>query len=143
MQSSPPASSRRPACRGSESSSNGFRIAVFPTYLPDHSDPEARQFIFGYRIRIANESQITAQLLLRHWTIVDAHGRSNEVQGEGVVGQQPILRPGQSFEYSSFCPLPTAWGTMEGHYVFQREGDEAIFEVPIARFYLVAPSETN
>lgn len=138
MQTTSQVIQRRPACKGSEVETNGFRVAIFPSYLPDHSDPQGRQYVFGYRVRINNESSITAQLLSRRWAIVDAHGRCNEVTGEGVVGQQPILRPGQSFEYSSFCPLTTSWGTMEGSYAFQREGDESVFEVEIGRFYLVS-----
>ncbi|MBX9736980.1 MAG: Co2+/Mg2+ efflux protein ApaG [Phycisphaerales bacterium] len=128
----------RAMCKGSECESSGFRVSVFPSFVPDHSDPGARQFVFGYRVRITNESTITAQLLARAWKIVDANGRENEVRGEGVVGQQPVIRPGQTFEYASFCHLTSPWGTMEGEYVFQREGDEHHFGVKIARFFLVS-----
>ncbi len=133
----------RALCKGSECESNGFRVSVFPSFVPDHSDPTARQYVFGYRVRIVNESAVTAQLLSRAWRIVDANGRENEVRGEGVVGQQPVLRPGQTFEYSSFCHLTSAWGTMEGEYVFQREGDEHHFNVKIARFFLVSTFEAD
>ena len=116
----------------------GIRVTVEPSYFAEQSDPSNRKFQFGYRIRIVNESETTAQLLSRKWIIIDAAGRRQEVEGEGVIGQQPILRPSQSHEYSSFCPLDTRWGTMEGHYVFRGPGDER-FEVAIKRFFLVAP----
>ena len=132
---------------------NGVRVVVTPSYLADRSDPEglkqgaersaSGRFVFGYRIRISNESDRTVQLLARHWIIVDADGERSEVKGDGVVGQQPMLAPGQSFEYSSFCPLSTPWGTMEGSYQFRnasttgQPGDS--FVASIGRFFLVSP----
>jgi ApaG protein len=118
----------------------GFRVAVAPTFLPEHSEPEAERFVFGYRIRISNESGRRARLVSRRWLIEDEEGERQEVQGEGVVGQQPVLEPGQTFAYSSYCPLPTPRGTMEGAYTMQGDGGET-FEVEIGRFYLLRPGE--
>ncbi|MBY0311191.1 MAG: Co2+/Mg2+ efflux protein ApaG [Phycisphaerales bacterium] len=122
---------------GSVALSAGVRVAVQPKYLPEQSDPGARQWLFTYRIRISNESAQRVQLMTRHWVIVDSSGQREEVRGPGVVGQQPMLAPGQVFEYSSFVPLRTSWGTMEGAYQFVGE-DGSNFEAQIARFYLVS-----
>jgi ApaG protein len=122
---------------GSVSLHHGIRIAVQPRYIPEESAPTSRQWIFAYKIRILNESDKTVQLLSRRWKIVDSTGHSEEVRGEGVIGQQPTLAPGQSFEYSSFCPLKTSWGTMEGTYRF-RDQDGNDFLTPITRFYLAS-----
>ncbi len=124
---------------GSVSLDNGVRVGVAPRFIDEHSDPAERRYVFGYRITITNEGDRWAKLLSRRWTIVDATGQREEVVGDGVVGQQPELAPGQSFEYASFCPLPTPWGTMEGVYTMKRE-DETRFDVQIERFYLVAPN---
>lgn len=122
---------------GSVALTNGIRVAVQPRYVPEQSDPGARQWLFTYRIRITNEGDRAAQLLNRHWVIVDSGGQTDEVRGPGVVGQHPRLEPGQSFEYHSFVPLRTAWGTMEGAYQFVAD-DGSAFEASIARFYLVS-----
>jgi ApaG protein len=125
---------------GSVSLTRGIRVAVAPSFDADQSDPALSRFIFSYRIRITNESQRRAKLLSRHWIIVDADGHRHEVQGEGVVGQQPDLAPGQAFTYASFCPLQTAWGTMEGTYTMLAEDGES-FEVQIGRFFLTLPHD--
>lgn len=125
---------------GSVSLDHGIRVGVAPWFIDEHSDPSERRYVFGYRITISNEGDRPAKLLSRRWTIVDATGQREEVSGDGVVGQQPELAPGQSFEYASFCPLPTPWGTMEGAYTMQCD-DGTRFEVNIARFYLVAPNQ--
>lgn len=127
---------------GSEALTRGVRVTVTPTYLADRSEPGAGRFVFGYRIRIANESDRAVQLLSRKWIIVDADGERSEVTGEGVVGQQPRIQPGSAFEYSSFCPLTTPWGTMEGIYQLKGEDGE-MFDVPVARFFLVSPSAAS
>lgn len=125
----------------SETLTRGIRVRVSPFFLADHSDPSAGKWVFAYKVRIANEGDLRARLLTRRWVITDAHGQAKLVEGEGVVGQNPDLAPGQSFEYSSFCPLETPWGTMEGAYQFYDERGDA-FDVGIARFYLVSePSE--
>lgn len=128
--------------RGSQAETRGVRVVVHPEFIPEQSDPKARQFLFSYRIRITNANPAPAKLLSRHWVIVDAHGEREEVRGPGVVGQQPRLDPGQTFEYSSFCQLRTAWGTMEGDYQFQRD-DGSIFDVAVARFYLVSDGQSG
>lgn len=122
---------------GSLAETAGWRVAVEPAFSPDKSDPESRRFVFTYRVQITNVSGLTATIRRRQWRIVDAVGRASDVEGEGVVGQQPRLAPGQTFGYASFCPIETNWGTMEGHYELETdEGD--IFEIAIGRFYLVA-----
>lgn len=114
-----------------------------PFYLPEHSKPAEGEFVFGYRIEITNsgpDGGPACRLLWRRWTITDGHGVVREVQGSGVVGEQPTLLPGERFEYRSFCPLPTPTGTMEGSFTFQgelREG-EVLFEVRVAPFELHA-----
>lgn len=120
----------------SDLTTHGIRVGATAFYLPEESSPEDRVYRFGYTIVIVNTSETAAQLLSRHWIIIDAHGRREDVQGPGVVGQTPRLEPGQAFKYQSFCPLTTAWGTMEGFYTFQRDDGET-FEVAIGRFYLV------
>lgn len=126
----------------SEEVTEGFRVRAEPVYLPDRSDPEgvngAACWVFGYRVRITNESGVGARLKTRFWRVIDARGDVQEIEGDGVVGRYPDLEPGRCFEYSSFCPLRTPWGTMEGHYVFEDRGGRR-FEIRIARFFLVAP----
>lgn len=123
--------------RGSVATTRGVRITCAPRYEREMSDPAKPQHVFTYRIRIENTSHETVQLRTRHWVIVDAHGKREEVHGEGVVGTTPTLEPGRHFQYESWCPLASRWGTMEGHYGFvTSEGDP--FDAEIARFYLVA-----
>lgn len=140
-----PSISRQPnakaRCIGSVAETDGVRVQVQPAYIPDQSDPEGRQYLFAYRIRISNTGQSAVKLLTRAWVIVNANGEKDEVRGPGVVGQQPRIEPGMSFEYSSFCPLRTHWGTMEGSYEFVRD-DGSKFHATVARFYLVADPET-
>lgn len=124
--------------RGSETLTEGIRVRVWPRYIPHQSDPGERKFIFAYRIRIANESGSPVRLMSRHWDIVDAAGRRNEVEGPGVVGQRPSLEPGEEFEYESFCPIATPWGTMEGWYLFERREGGPPIRAIIGRFYLVS-----
>lgn len=141
---------------GSEAVTEGVRVRAVPSYLPQHSDPDAKQYTFAYNIRVSNESPAPVTLLARHWVIVDANGERHEVVGDGVVGQQPTILPGQAFEYSSTCPLATAWGTMEGEYTLRRghpvasggaialdeaPADAGAFKIRVARFYLVADSQ--
>lgn len=136
-----PPATRAPQSKGSSCTTNGIRVDVLPKFDQSQSDPSARQWLFSYRIRISNEGTDTVQLVSRHWVIVDAHGQSEDVKGPGVVGQQPKLGPGQTFEYTSFCPMRTSWGTMEGSYQFLGSGGEK-FGVSVARFYLVAGAES-
>ena len=117
----------------------GYRVQVTPAFDANQSDETARRFVYSYHVQVTNVDGPAATLKARHWIIIDGHGRREEVKGDGVVGRQPRLQPGQSFTYRSFCPLPTAWGTMEGSY--QLEGDDGEwFEIAVGRFYLVAPT---
>ena len=124
----------------SDITTEGIRVGATAYYLPEESDPDDRRYVFGYTIVIVNTGDAPAQLLRRHWVIIDAHGRREEVEGAGVVGETPRLEPGQAFKYQSFCPLPTTWGTMEGTYRMRRD-DGAEFDVAIGRFYLRVPTD--
>jgi len=115
--------------------SHGIRIGAVAVFSPDDSDPADRNHVFHYTITISNDGDAPAQLVSRHWIIIDANGRREEVKGPGVVGKTPRLEPGQSFQYKSFCPLKTKWGTMEGTYQMKRDDGEQ-FNVTIPRFYL-------
>lgn len=119
----------------SDTITNGIRVGATAFFLPEESSPEHKRFTFGYRIVIVNEGQFTATLRSRHWVIIDANGTIEEVRGAGVVGQQPRLAPGDGFKYTSYCPLTTEWGTMEGAYEFETDSGER-FQVRIGRFYL-------
>jgi ApaG protein len=121
----------------SEATTRGIRVQVEARHAPEHSVP-GRQWFFLYTILISNEGEDTVQLLSRHWIITDATGRTEEVRGEGVVGEQPVLSPGDSFEYTSGCPLTTPFGEMRGTYqmVAERGGS---FDVEIAPFLLREP----
>lgn len=134
---SAPAIAGEPVARfASEAVTNGVRVQVQPAFLPERSDPGAGQYLFAYRVSIRNEGDAAVTLRSRYWMIIDAHGRRDEVRGEGVVGRQPTLVPGAAFQYSSFCQLQTRWGTMEGNYTFVTDSGEE-FSAEIARFYLV------
>ena len=115
-----------------------MRIRVQSQYLPDQSSPTDDRYVFAYTITISNESTYTAQLRTRHWIITDGRGAVEEVKGDGVVGEQPRLSPGQSFQYTSGCVLETAVGTMHGSYRFWRE-DGSYFDAEIAPFSLASP----
>ena len=114
-----------------------FQAEVRPQFLPDQSDPEAGVYSFAYTITITNVGEATAQLIARHWIICDAHGHVEEVKGLGVVGQQPLLRPGEAFQYTSGCRLRTASGSMHGSYFCVAEDGEP-FTCPIELFVLEA-----
>ncbi len=115
----------------------GIRITVRPVYLDGQSDAIAHKFVFAYFIRIDNQTQGTVQLLRRHWYITHGGGKTEEVEGEGVVGKQPLIAPDGSHEYNSFCILETMEGSMEGTYLMQRS-DGSTFDVAIPRFQLRA-----
>jgi ApaG protein len=126
----------------SDTTTRGIRVRVAPVYLPERSAPEEGSFFFAYRVRITNTGDETVQLMRRHWIITDGHGHVEEVEGPGVAGETPILPPGATFEYTSFCPLPTSFGTMQGSYQM-RTAREELFEVQIGQFSLVAPQAVN
>jgi ApaG protein len=119
-----------------------IRIEVEPEFLDDQSSPEDSHFVWAYRVQIENQGGETVQLLSRHWTITDNLGRVQEVTGAGVVGEQPVIRPGESFEYSSGCPLSTASGMMMGTYTMVANGRES-FDVRIPAFSLDSPYEAR
>jgi ApaG protein len=115
-----------------------FTISVSPRFLSEQSDPEGGKYLFAYTIRIVNSGETVAQLMSRHWIITDANQHVEEVRGPGVVGEQPRLAPGEAFEYTSGCPLPTPFGSMRGTYQCVAE-DGTEFEVPIPEFLLSVP----
>ncbi|MDO8771785.1 MAG: Co2+/Mg2+ efflux protein ApaG [Burkholderiaceae bacterium] len=114
-----------------------FKVVVTSQYIADQSDPPEEVYAFAYTITVSNTGTVAAQLISRHWIIVDANGHTEEVKGLGVVGHQPLLKPGESFQYSSGCRLRTATGTMHGSYFCVAEDGER-FEVPIDLFVLEA-----
>jgi len=134
----------RPTVAESTSSAvtEGIRVRVQSHYLADQSSPRDHRFVFAYTITIANEGERTAQLRTRHWVITDGRGTVEEVRGDGVVGEQPRLQPGQSFQYTSGCVLTTPIGTMQGSYAMWRD-DGSQFDASIATFSLVAASTTR
>lgn len=116
----------------------GITVRVAVNFLPEQSRIEAGKWFWVYHIRIENDSDRTIQLISRFWRITDGRGMVNYVEGDGVVGEQPILAPGQSHDYVSGCPLTTPHGSMEGHYTFRRDGE--LFDVAIPFFPLAAPA---
>ena len=120
-----------------------IRVRAAAQYLADESDPDTPFFLFMYRIVISNESDQTVKLLTRHWIIRDAYNEREDVQGAGVVGDYPVLAPGESYEYTSTCPLRTRWGTMEGSYQFENSATGDPLEVAIGRFFLVPTSQVR
>lgn len=118
----------------------GIEVTVRPEFLERESDPEAGRWFWAYTIIIANHSDETVRLQSRYWRITNAFGQVEEVRGEGVVGEQPVLTPGDSFQYTSGCPLNTPSGTMVGHYVMRAE-DGPAFEVAIPAFSLDVPDQ--
>ncbi len=120
----------------------GIRVTVRSTFRPERSSAAKGRFLFKYDVEIANEGSRAATLRSRHWIITDAGGATEEVKGDGVVGHQPHLEPGERFEYSSFCILRTPHGTMRGRYHMVRD-DGVPFEAEIAPFTLVVPGTLN
>jgi ApaG protein len=126
----------------SEANTRGVVVTVRPDYLEHQSDPRNGVWMFAYHVRITNQGDDTVQLVSRHWIITDATGRVEEVRGAGVVGEQPVLEPGKTFEYTSGCPLPTPMGTMHGTYqMITRKGER--FDAEIAPFTLAEPYSVN
>ena len=122
----------------SDAVTRGVRVQVKSAYLEERSSPAEGQFFFVYHVRIANEGEETVQLVSRHWIITDGDGRQEQVKGPGVVGEQPVLEPGQSFEYTSGCPLRTPHGSMHGSYQMVTTDGER-FDAEIAPFALGEP----
>ena len=121
-----------------EAVTDGVVVRARPVYLPDQSDPEENHWVWAYRIEIENHGAEAVQLLARRWTITDSAGRTQEVRGPGVVGEQPVIQPGERYAYSSGCPLTTPSGAMVGAYQMTRAGGE-LFEAAIPAFSLDTP----
>jgi len=121
-----------------ESKRYEITVATKSTYLADQSDPGRNQYVFGYTIKLTNTGDVSAQLISRHWYITDGDHRVQEVKGLGVIGQQPVIKPGESYEYSSGASIPTPVGTMRGTCQMVGE-DGTTFEAPIAPFTLSVP----
>jgi ApaG protein len=121
---------------------DGIRIDVKATYVPEQSAPRSHRYVFAYTVHISNEGEGPAQLRSRHWIITDGNGKVEEVRGPGVVGQQPSLKPGEHFEYTSGCVLPTPRGEMQGTYQMHRP-DGSVFDAAIAPFALALPHSLN
>jgi ApaG protein len=115
-----------------------FSVSVRPQFVPEHSRPDEDKFLFAYTVTIRNTGDVAAQLISRHWIITDANNKVEEVQGLGVVGEQPMLKPGEAFEYTSGCPIATPVGSMRGSYQCVAE-DGTRFEAPIPEFLLSMP----
>ncbi|HSN81094.1 MAG TPA: Co2+/Mg2+ efflux protein ApaG [Polyangiales bacterium] len=126
----------------SSATTQGVLVEVQSQYLPDQSHPASRRFVFAYTITITNNGKEVVQLRSRHWIITNALGETEEVQGPGVVGEQPILSPGESFRYTSGAVLPTERGTMQGTYQMHR-ADGGQFDAQIAPFLLERPYSLN
>ena len=126
----------------SEATTRGIRVEVQASYIPERSQPERSQYFFSYGVRVSNVGTEAAQLVSRRWVITDGEGEVQVVEGAGVVGEQPLLAPGSSFEYTSFCPLPTPYGTMHGSYKMVCPGGDT-FEATIAPFTLAVPNSIN
>jgi ApaG protein len=122
----------------SEAVTNNIRVEVLCKYSPENSHPQQNGWVFQYTVRITNQGLETVQLVSRHWIITDAMENAEEVKGPGVVGEQPVLAPGESFKYSSWCPLKTPTGIMRGTYQMVRAGGGQ-FDIEIAPFALKAP----
>jgi ApaG protein len=122
----------------SDTTTRGIRIQVKSTYLSDQSSPRDNHYLFAYHVRISNVGSETAQLISREWIITSAEGEVERVKGPGVVGEQPVLSPGNSFEYTSYCPLKTPVGSMQGSYQMVTAAGEK-FDAAIAPFTLAAP----
>jgi ApaG protein len=126
----------------SDAVTNNVRVEVLSRYSPENSQPLQDTWVFQYTVRITNQGAEPVQLVSRHWIITDAFERTEEVQGPGVVGEQPTLGPGQSFKYSSWCPLKTPMGMMHGTYQMVSAGGNR-FDIEIAPFALKAPYTVN
>jgi len=126
----------------SDTTTKGIRVHVVSTFLADRSAPRENKYLFAYHVTISNTGAETAKLISRHWLITDTDGDVREVKGDGVVGEQPVLQPGASYEYTSFCDLTTAVGVMEGSYTLVTTDGQS-FEARIAPFTLAMPNALN
>ena len=123
--------------------SEGVEVSVETYYQPDYSNPVAGEFMFAYRITLENHNNFPVKLHRRHWYIIDSNGTHREVEGDGVVGVQPIIQPGEKYQYVSGCNLRTELGTMYGTYEMENLFNKASFEVNIPVFEMVVPFKMN
>ena len=123
--------------------SEGVEISVETFYQADYSNPANNEFMFAYRITIENHNKFTLKVLRRHWYIFDSNGENREVEGEGVVGVQPVLQPGQQFQYVSGCNLRTEMGRMYGTYLIENQNNKTTFKANIPPFEMIAPFKSN
>ena len=123
--------------------SEGVEVSVESFYQPDYSNPISAEFMFAYRITIENHNQFPVKLLRRHWHIFDSNGQNREVEGEGVVGVQPILNPGERYKYVSGCNLRTEMGKMYGTYLMENINNKKEFQVNIPSFEMIVPFKNN
>ncbi|MFY7964544.1 MAG: Co2+/Mg2+ efflux protein ApaG [Chitinophagaceae bacterium] len=123
--------------------SEGIEISVETFFQPDYSNSIVNEFMFAYRITIENHNLFTVQLLKRHWNIYDSNGEHKEVDGDGVVGEQPILKQGEHYTYMSGCNLRSEIGKMQGYYTMENQNTKKLFRVNIPAFDLVAPAKLN
>ncbi|AMQ01056.1 MULTISPECIES: Co2+/Mg2+ efflux protein ApaG [Pedobacter] len=121
----------------------GVKISVDTVYQEEYSNPEKEHFMFAYQISVENLSDYSIQLMRRQWFIFDSNGTQREVEGEGVVGIQPVIEPGESYSYVSGCNLTTDMGSMSGNYLMHRTADESDFTVDIPEFQLIVPYRLN
>lgn len=130
--------------KGSDLITNGIRVQVIPDFIPKEQtqDKDKDKYLFSYTVSITNLTDKWVKLISRHWIIINAEGEIDEVIGEGVIGYQPEFKPNQSFTYTSYCPLDTPWGTMEGFFFFVNS-DLSEFKAEVGRFYLSAPEITS
>jgi ApaG protein len=126
----------------SDTTTTGIRVQVTTKFLPERSSPKESEYWFAYFIRISNVGDATAQLISRHWVITNTDGEEEEVRGDGVVGEQPVIAPGATYNYNSFCHLKTSVGTMHGEYTMRTASGET-FEARIAPFTLAVPNALN
>ena len=126
----------------SDATTRGIRVEVESMYVEERSEPRDSYFFFAYHVRVSNGGSQAARLISREWIITDSDGNVERVEGPGVVGEQPLLQPGESFEYTSFCPLRTSVGSMQGHYTMQVVDGES-FPAEIAPFTLAVPGVVN
>jgi len=123
--------------------SEGVQISVETFYQSDYSNPMNNEFMFAYRITIENHNPFTVKLLRRHWYIFDSNSEHREVEGEGVVGVQPVLKPGEHFQYVSGCNLKTEMGKMNGYYTMENQNNKETFSVKIPSFEMIVPGKMN
>ena len=126
-----------------EAETAGLLVRVEPQFLAQESDPDESRFVWAYTIEIVNCSTETVQLISRYWRIMDENGLTQEVRGAGVVGQQPVLEPGESFRYTSACPLAAPSGVMVGTYSMQRVGNGDAFDIAVPAFPLDSPHQSK